>query len=181
MRSITSILGVALLLGPITPPAANAWYSGASAYAFQSESGGYFDGPTGTWNGVVGQPAVVNHYYSSGCYSCGGWAAPAGAASAGGSTKLALGPALGAAALNSESTGNDAVAAASNAAPANAQGPDVVAGSGRLYPIGAKYATLPPGCAYHPVGGMTYYTCAGSWLSPAYGANGIYYRVVAMP
>lgn len=173
MRSIISIFGATLLLGTITSPAANAWYSGAAAYAFQSEYGGYFNGPTGTWNGSVGQPAVVNHYYGNGCYSCGGWAAPAGAASTGGSTKLALGTALGAGALNSET----ADSAANTDGPANAH----AAGSARPYPINAKYATLPAGCAYHPVGGMTYYICNGSWLSPAYGANGIYYRVVAMP
>jgi hypothetical protein len=181
MRSIISVLGATLLLGTITSPAAHVWYSGAAAYAFQSEYGGYFDGPTGTWNGSVGQPAVVNHYYSSGCYRCGGWAAPAGAASTEGSTKLALGTALGAGALNSVTANDASVAAASNAASAHAHATGVAAGSARPYPIGAKYATLPAGCAYHPVGGMTYYTCAGSWLSPAYGANGIYYRVVAMP
>jgi hypothetical protein len=180
MRSIIAIMGATLLLGTMTSPAAHAWYSGASAYAFQSEPGGYFDGPTGTWNGSVGQPAVVNHYSSSGCYSCGGWAAPAGAALTGGGAKSVLGTALGAAALNSE-TGDGAVAAGGNAAPASAYGQGVAPGSGRPYPIGAKYATLPAGCAYHPVGGMAYYTCNGSWLSPAYGANGIYYRVMAMP
>ncbi len=180
MRSIISTMGATLLLGAMTSPAAHAWYSGAPSYAFQSEYGGYFDGPTGTWNGSVGQPAVVNHYYSSGCYSCGGWAAPAGPASTGGGTKSVLGTALGAAALNSE-TGDGAVAAGGNAAPANARSQGVAAGSAGPYPIGAKYATLPTGCAYRSVGGMTYYTCNGSWLSPAYGANGIYYRVVAMP
>jgi hypothetical protein len=174
MRSIISILGATLLLGTITSPVANAWYSGAAAYAFQSEYGGYFNGPTGTWNGSVGQPAVVNHYYSSGCYSCGGWAARPGATATGDSSKLALGTALGAGALNSET-------ADSAAAVANAHASAVAAGSARPYPINAKYATLPAGCAYHPVGGMTYYICNGSWLSPAYGANGIYYRVVAMP
>jgi hypothetical protein len=181
MRSIISILGATLLLGTMTSPAANAWYPGAAAYPVQTEEGGYFDRPTGPWNGGVGQPAVVNHYYSSGCDSCGGWAAPAGTGSAGGSTKLALGTALGATALNSEIGDNDVVGAASNAALADAHAPGVAAGSGSPYPIGAKYATLPAGCAYHPIGGMTYYTCDDSWLSPAYGANGIYYRVVGMP
>lgn len=177
MRSIIFIVGATLLLGAMMSPAAHAWYSGAPAYAFQSEYGGYFDGPTGAWNGSVGQPAVVNHYYSNGCYSCGGWAAPAGAASTESGTKLALGTALGATALNAE-TGHGTLAAGGNAAPADA---GLATESGHPYRIGAKYATLPAGCAYHPAGGMTYYTCNGSWLSPAYGANGIYYRVVAMP
>jgi hypothetical protein len=177
MRSIIPIFGTTLLVGAMTSPAANAWYSGAPAYAFQTEYGGYFDGPNGTWNGSVGQPAVVNHYYGGGCYSCGGWAEPAGSASTGNSSKLGLGTALGAASLNAETADEDAVTAAS----ANAHAPGVAAGSGRGYPLGARYATLPVGCAYHPVGGMTYYACNGSWLSPAYGANGIYYRVVATP
>lgn len=90
MRSIISTMGATLLLGAMTSPAAHAWYSGAPSYAFQSEYGGYFDGPTGTWNGSVGQPAVVNHYYSSGCYSCGGWAAPAGPASTGAAPNRSL-------------------------------------------------------------------------------------------
>jgi hypothetical protein len=53
-----------------------------------------------------------------------------------------------------------------------------VAGS---YPIGAIYSNLLAGCAYSPVGTAAYYSCYGSWFSPAYGASGIYYRVVAMP
>jgi hypothetical protein len=41
------------------------------------------------------------------------------------------------------------------------------------------YATLPPGCAYQP--GPQEYFCGGTWFAPGYGANGVYYRVVAAP
>jgi hypothetical protein len=47
--------------------------------------------------------------------------------------------------------------------------------------MGAIYPTLPAGCVYSPVGGASYYTCGGAWFSPAYGANGVYYRVVPAP
>jgi hypothetical protein len=29
--------------------------------------------------------------------------------------------------------------------------------------------------------GATYYVCGNTWFSPAYGANGVYYRVVPTP
>jgi hypothetical protein len=37
------------------------------------------------------------------------------------------------------------------------------------------------GCAYTPYGGVTYYSCYGSWFRPYYGADGTYYDVVAAP
>ncbi len=41
---------------------------------------------------------------------------------------------------------------------------------------------LPAGCITPSVsGGGTYYLCGNTWFSPAYGANGIYYRVVPTP
>ena len=49
------------------------------------------------------------------------------------------------------------------------------------YVVGDVYAALPAGCAYSPVGGSAYYTCGGSWFSPYYGANGMYYRAIAAP
>jgi hypothetical protein len=99
---------------------------------------------------------VVNSYYGSGCYNCGGWAA-AGA--------MATGAALG--------------AAASSANQANAYNAGFAAGSS--YAIGEIQAALPAGCVYSPVGTTTYYRCGAAWFSPAYGANGVYYRVVVAP
>ncbi|HEX2943264.1 MAG TPA: hypothetical protein VHO91_19585, partial [Rhodopila sp.] len=43
----------------------------------------------------------------------------------------------------------------------------------------SNYAALPAGCIYRPV--FARYECSGTWLAPAYGANGVYYRVVAAP
>jgi hypothetical protein len=98
----------------------------------------------------------VNSYYGSGCYNCGGWAA-AGA--------MATGAALGAAATSANQT--------------NAYDAGFAAGS--TYALGAIYPSLPAGCAYSPVGAVTYYRCGTAWFSSSYGANGVYYRVVAAP
>ena len=96
----------------------------------------------------------MNSYYGGGCYDCGGWNT-AGAAAVG----LAAGTALG--------------AAGASAASANAY----AAGGG--YAMGGIYPTLPAGCVYRPVLGV--YGCDGTFLKPAYGANGVYYRVVPGP
>lgn len=32
---------------------------------------------------------------------------------------------------------------------------------------------LPADCVYSPVTGASYYSCAGAWFSPSYGANGV--------
>ncbi len=47
--------------------------------------------------------------------------------------------------------------------------------------IGRTYGYLPSGCAYSPFNGAPYYSCGGYWVTPAYGANGVYYTVVAAP
>jgi hypothetical protein len=41
----------------------------------------------------------------------------------------------------------------------------------------AMYSVLPAGCIYQ----AGYYACNGTWLRPAYGANGVYYSVVPPP
>jgi hypothetical protein len=41
------------------------------------------------------------------------------------------------------------------------------------------YAALPAGCVYRPL--PQEYECGGTWFAPAYGANGVYYRVVPAP
>jgi hypothetical protein len=46
--------------------------------------------------------------------------------------------------------------------------------------IGLLYPSLPAGCMYRPL--LSTYECGGGvWLSAAYGANGVYYRVVPAP
>ena len=49
------------------------------------------------------------------------------------------------------------------------------------YAHGDVYSALPAGCLTRPYGGIGYYNCGGWWFSPAYGANGIYYRIVPAP
>ena len=67
--------------------------------------------------------------------------------------------------------------AAGAAGSANAYAAGVAAGSS--YPMGAIYPSLPAGCMYRPL--VSTYECGGVWLSAAYGANGVYYRVVPAP
>jgi hypothetical protein len=55
------------------------------------------------------------------------------------------------------------------------------AGGGGSYAVGAIYPALPPGCTNAPVNGVSYYLCGNTWFLPAYGANGVYYRVVNTP
>jgi len=98
-------------------------------------------------------PTVVNTY-GSGCYNCGGWAA-AGA--------VAAGAAIG--------------AASATAASQNAYAAGYAAGS--MYSVGAIYATLPGACEYRPIIGA--YDCSGTWFQSAYGAGGVYYRVIPAP
>jgi len=144
------------------------WHSSGVGYGGAYHAGGAAGyGWHGTAYGAAGyhgygyngygyhQPVVVNHYYGGGCYNCGGW----GAAAAGAAVGVAAGVAVG--------------AAASSAATSNAY----AAG----YAAGSTYAALPGGCSYAPVNGVTYYACNGMWLQPAYGANGVFYRVVAAP
>ena len=49
------------------------------------------------------------------------------------------------------------------------------------YTVGQIAATLPAGCITPNVQGTTYYLCGNTWFSAAYGANGVYYRVVTGP
>ncbi|AFY61816.1 hypothetical protein [Synechococcus sp. PCC 6312] len=121
--------------------------SGTTAYGDHT----YYGGTYSTYH----PPTVVNSYYGSGCYNCGGWAA-AGAA---------VGVATGAA-ISSAASAN---AYAAGAAAANA------------YAMGAIYPVLPTGCQAISTQSGTFYQCGTTWFSPAYGANGVYYRVVQAP
>ena len=49
------------------------------------------------------------------------------------------------------------------------------------YAVGQIVAALPAGCITPTVQGTTYYLCGNTWFSAAYGANGVYYRVVTGP
>ena len=57
----------------------------------------------------------------------------------------------------------------------------VAAGEAAVTPPGGIYTTLPPNCAYQAVGTTNYFNCGSMWLTAAYGANGLYYKVVPAP
>jgi hypothetical protein len=111
---------------------------------------------------------VVNNY-STGCYNCGGW--NAGGAVAAGAVGLAAGTAIGASVASANTAAATSAAYSAGVAAGAAAAP--------AYSVGAVYPTLPSGCAYDPVGTTAYYNCGGAWFKPAYGANGVYYSVVA--
>jgi hypothetical protein len=131
------------------------WH-GTTAYGTSVYGGGghYYGGTYATYH----PPTVVNHYDGTGCSDCGGWST-AGAAAAG----LAVGTAVG--------------AATATAASQNAYAAGYAAGS--QYAVGAIYPALPPGCMHRPL--LHAYECSGIWFKAAYGANGIYYRVIPAP
>jgi hypothetical protein len=141
---------------------------GGGAWSATGTNGNhYYGGPDynhGGYYGAYNAPTVVNTY-GAGCYNCGGWNT-GGAVAAG----LVAGTAIGAA----------ATAGANNQAAYNA---GVAAGAASVAnPPGTLYGTLPAGCTYQSIANQPYYSCSsGLWFMPAYGANGVYYRVVAAP
>jgi hypothetical protein len=88
---------------------------------------------------------------------------------------VATGAALGASAAAS---GEAATVQASNAASYSAG----EAAGAAAATSSAVYTTLPANCQYKDVGGNNYFLCGGTtWMSAAYGANGLYYKVVPAP
>lgn len=102
-------------------------------------------------------PTTVNYYSAAGCYGCAAGAAVVG---------MAAGAAVASA---------NTAAATTNAYNAG------VAAASAAYAMGANYAVLPSGCMQNYVQGGTYYLCGNTWFQPAYGANGVFYRVVPTP
>ena len=47
--------------------------------------------------------------------------------------------------------------------------------------MGMSYAALPAGSTTISKSGATYYLNGNTWFQPAYGANGVYYKVVPAP
>jgi hypothetical protein len=130
---------------------------GGAASVYHPPAGAY---PAGSY---AYHPPVVVNSYSAGCYNCGGWSAGAAAA-----TGVAVGVVAGAAIASSNNS----------AAQANAYAAGVAAG----YQMGQVVPVIPStGCAPANVAGQPYYLCGSTWLMPAYGANGVYYRVVPAP
>ena len=56
-----------------------------------------------------------------------------------------------------------------------------VAPPGGTYSMGINYAAVPAGAITINKAGTTYYLSGNTWFQPAYGANGVYYTVVAAP
>ncbi|KDR38066.1 hypothetical protein [Caballeronia glathei] len=125
---------------------------------YDTYHGGYYAG--------YHPPTVINHYSTS-CYNCGGW--NTGNAWAAGVAGLAAGATIGAA------------AASANTANAYAAGVAAGAAAQPVYVMNSVYPALPAGCTYSYMVGSAYYHCGAAWFSPYYGANGMYYRVVAGP
>jgi hypothetical protein len=131
-------------------------------------NGAYPHAYGGTYYSGYHPPTTVD-YYGNSCGNCGGWTG--GAAAAAGAMGLAAGAAVGA----SETAANEA---ASNSAAYSA---GVATGEGIATPPGGIYTKLPPNCAYQAVGTKNYFNCGNMWLTAAYGANGLYYKVVPAP
>ncbi len=110
-----------------------------------------------TYAGAYHPPAVVNQYYATGCYNCGGWSA-AGAAAAGAVAGVAVGAAIGAARPRRRQS-----------LPSRRPTPS------------ARLCRLPPGCVYAPVGGRAYYACNGVWFTPITARTVLYYAIVPAP
>ncbi|WP_395698091.1 hypothetical protein [Methylocella sp.] len=142
--------------------AGGAWHGSAAdgdAACHGGTYGGYYHGTVANGSGAYHTGAYGDYYhqpvvansYGGGCYNCG----------SGGWG--AAGSAAGAIAVGAAATGAAIAVAASRPA------------------VGATYGYLPSACAYAPAGGEPYYSCGGYWVKPAYGANGVYYRVVGSP
>ncbi len=72
-------------------------------------------------------------------------------------------------------------AAAAGAVVGLAAGAAIASAAHPVYPIGTAYAALPGGAVFVERNGLSYYQMGSTWLQPAYGANGVYYTVVAAP
>jgi hypothetical protein len=128
--------------------------AGPNGVAHASDYGGYYHGTAVNGGGVYHTGAYGAYYHQPVVVnSYGAYCAGCGAAGWGAGA-VAAGAVVGAAA---------ATAAA------------------YAWPVGATYGYLPTGCAYQDVAGQVFYRCDSGWLQPAYGANGVYYRVVPAP
>ena len=174
----------------------------SGAYGEGAYHSGYYGAayhPPDTYYGY--HPPTTVNYYGGGCYDCGGDVA--GAALAG----AAIGATVGAVAASSSSAaasqnayaqgytaGATTAAANTSAATSNAYNAGYTAGAtntavaytagtaATTYSTGQIVAVLPGGCITPSVsGGATYYLCGNTWVSPSYGANGVYYKVVPTP
>ena len=91
-------------------------------------------------------------------------------------TSSAYNAGVAAGSANATAASSAAYSAGAAAGAAAARAP-----SGGGYSVGANYAALPAGAMTINKGGTTYYLSGNTWFQPAYGANGVYYRVVTTP
>jgi hypothetical protein len=93
------------------------------------------------------------------------------------------GAAVASANANAANANANAAAASANAYNAgyNAGATTSQPTTAATYSIGQLVGALPAGCITPTVRGTTYYLCGNTWFSAAYGANGVYYRVVPAP
>ena len=128
-------------------------------------------------------PATVN-YYGSTCANCNGWAAAAAVTTAAVTGAAVASANANAANANAAAASANAYNAGYNAGTTTSQPATttttVVATPGN-YSMGQMVGALPAGCITPTVQGTTYYLCGNTWFSAAYGANGVYYRVVPGP
>ena len=68
------------------------------------------------------------------------------------------------------------------AGSANTANTTAAAASAKVnYVMGVNYGTLPPDAKMINTNGTNYYVSGSTWFQPAFGPNGVYYRVVPIP
>jgi hypothetical protein len=165
--------------------ATHTYPSGTTAYASAYHPPAPYYPPSAVY---IYHPPTTVAVYGSSCYNCGSGSSTAGAVAAG----VVVGAVVGAsvASANSAAATSNAYAAGvatgsanSAAATSNAYNAGVAAGAngGAYAPMGSVVAVVPAGAMQTVVRGQTYYLQGNTWYQPAYGANGVYYRVVPAP
>jgi hypothetical protein len=154
---------------------AHGTYAGPRGVAHVGDAGGFWHGTAVGRGGAVHAGDYGGYYHSTavgagGVYHTTGYGAYY--------HQPVVVNSYGASCLNCGAVGwgGGAVAAGAIAGAALAS-----AAAASAWPVGTTYGYLPSGCAYTYAAGQAYYRCADGWLRPAYGANGLYYRVVAAP
>jgi len=120
--------------------------------------------------------AESNYYgsaYHGGCSNC--W--DGGAAAAG----AVLGMATGAAIASSSSAAATSTAYNAGVATGVAAATGTAAAIPINYAMGVNYGALPAGAKMINTNGTNYYVSGSTWFQPAFGPNGVYYRVVPVP
>jgi len=197
MRRSLIVLGAIAIATPLASAAAwvhaGGWSGDRSSWSAHDWRGGYASGGGGSWSAHGAHGGTASG--GSGSWSASG--AHGGTASGGDGSWRATGTNghtyYGGPdywhggyyhSYSSPTVVNSYGANCYNCGGWNTGGAVVAAGaaSAAANPPGTLYGALPAGCSYRPVGSQPYYSCtSGLWFTPAYGANGVYYRVVPAP